>query len=109
MPASAGPIRSWETTGRPDGVVIDADDFADEHAERLGLRRRFEPVVEATDLVRFKMAPGHVAKLAWIHQRRHRVPQEGIHSLQAGVQQLRLFITNQKVLELQIKLRDMDG
>jgi hypothetical protein len=76
-------------------------DRPDQTAERLGPRSELEPVVERAALVRFEMAEADPAQPRGIDELRHPVAKVGEHPPVAGVEQDRLRIAHEEVVELE--------
>lgn len=102
-------IVSRHTTRRADGEVVHGDELADERADGLGLRREFQPVIERANFVGFKVAPGDVSEFRGINQRRDGFPQSREHPLESSVKEQRFLVAHEEVIELHIKVRDVDG
>ena len=63
-----------------DGEIIHAHELADERADRLGLGRELQPVVERAAFVGFKVTPGDVPEFRGIDQRGDGFPQRREHA-----------------------------
>lgn len=49
-------------SGEPEGEVVDTNDLTYEREDRFGIRREFNPVIQASDLIRLQMTSDHIAK-----------------------------------------------
>ena len=107
--ARAQDILSRHAARGADGEIIHAHELADEGADRLGLGRQLQPLVERADFVGFKVTPGDVAEFRRINQRGHGFPQRREHPLESRVKEQRLLVANEEMVELHVELRDIDG
>lgn len=92
-----------------DGEVIHAHQLALQGADGPGLRCELQPVVERAAFVRFKVAPGDMAEFRGLDQRGHGCPQGRKHRFQPRVKPQRFLVAHEKMIELHVKVRDVNG
>ena len=83
--------------------VIDAHRFTDEAAQRLGVRRSRQPLVERTALVGLEVAEADPAQARRIDQRSDRLTHHRKETPHPRVKQQRLVVASQELAELQIR------
>jgi hypothetical protein len=90
---------------RTDRKVVHADQRSEHAANRLGLRRNFEPVIQSTTFIRLEMTEPNVTDLRRIDDSRHSFLDGREHSFQPRVEEQRLVVFDEKVIELELELR----
>ena len=91
-----------------DREIIHTHQLANKSADRLGLGRELQPFVECAAFVGFKMTPGNVLELHGINQRGHGLPQFREHRLQSRVKKQGFLVPHEEVVELHVKVRDVN-
>jgi hypothetical protein len=94
---------------RADGEIIHTHELADQSANGLGLGRNLKPIVERADFVGLEVAPGDVTELCRVDDLRDSLVQRREHALKAGVEKERFLVTHEEVVELHVKVRNVNG
>jgi hypothetical protein len=66
-------------------------------------------VVERSALVGFKVTPRDVPEFRGINQFGHGFAQVGKHALESGVEEQRLLVAHEEMIELHVKVRNVNG
>lgn len=98
-----------EDAGFAFGKIIHADQRSDHPAGRLRIRRDGQPIIQRATLVRLKVAPTDPAQHRRIEHLGDPLKHLGKHAPQAGVEEQRLVILHQEMIEAEIDLRIEDG
>src|SRR5580765_4554783 len=93
----------------PIGEVVDHDDGADETADRLRPGRDTQPFIQRAALVGFEVAEANPTELAVIEDGRHAFEGRWKHFLHARMHDKRLFVGDEKLIELNAELRMKGG
>jgi len=90
----------------PDGEIIHTHELADERADRLGLRRDLQPVVERTAFVGFEVTPGDMPQFCGINQRGDGFPQGREHPLESRMKEQRFLVAHEEMIKLHVEVRN---
>jgi len=107
--ASSQDVLRRHAARRADGEIVHAHELANESANWLGLGRKLKPIIERADFVGLEVAPGDVAELCRVHDLCDRLAQRREHALKAGVEKERFFVAHEEVIELHVKVRNVNG
>src|SRR5206468_1541990 len=95
-----------ERPRRPVGDVVHADDGTHDAARRLGPRREREPVVQRAAFVGFEVAEADPTDTCGIDDPRHRRAHHRERLAEPGVEEERLVVTDEELVEREVGLRD---
>src|SRR5215510_11210042 len=109
MAAGIQSLVGRQAARRPDREVLDVDCRSDLAARPLRVRRDREPVVQRAAFVDLEMTPANPPQRGRVDDPGDGIANLGKHLSHAGVKQQRFLVTDEKVVELQIELRDVDG
>src|SRR5262245_14214274 len=91
------------------GEIVDANECADHAAYRLRVRSNLNPFIQRATLVRLEMTKTDPADLRRIYYRGHCLAYRGKQRLHSRVEQKRLFVFYEKLIELKIDLWEVSA
>src|SRR5438874_816833 len=106
VPPGRDDLAVRERARRPVGDVVHADDGAHDAARGLRPGGAREPVVQRAALVGLEVAEADPTDTRGVDDLGHRVAHHGEHLAEPGVEEERLVVTDQELVELEVGLGD---
>src|SRR5215510_16554674 len=109
MVAGVDHLVGCKATGRASGKILEVHEDTDLAAGRLRPRGDRQPIVEGSTFIHLEMAPTDPANRRRIKDTRNGVPYIREHTAHSGMEEERLLVPDQEVIELEVNLRNVDG